>query len=1137
MRQLGVRGRPLLSCLTLLRTCPHRGDVLAWGVQTLHDEGMAGDDLVLETASRCDKLVAEDAAGSRPIPTGFATENGAGRMARPGPPPGTGPTGRAMHAAREAGDVCDFFLAEAVSSIEVEHGDVAPEAWEATVCESLERWSGGTAEATGSRAGEGGEDILVMDAAATAMQSVARRFIQRRRLRARLREIAEAAAAEEERRAAAAAAAAEAAIEAAAAAARAADAGEASARTVREGVDAARALTNEATAAASAAMDAALEGTVAAGAEKLAEVDTSPEVMAAREAAIEAREAAEVAAGEAAAAAEAAGVAKTAADSSVAASEAARDESEAAEAAAEEAAKAVEANAGDEAAAEALRENIARKSTSSKAAEAAAAAAEAPTAAFEAANERAEATAAAAVAAREVAEAAEAAVLEAEENALLSALTAAAKPPDLERVQSCADRAALHLETCARANEGVQLLLRTLAPSRASAEEAAAAAAAAVVAAGSAAEVGEAVEAPSEERAPQPPAAGSAAEAGEAAEAPSEEGAPQEVSEEGGAKRSAATAAEHLAAVVAGLNEVGACAAAATTALERATAAFDGLKALADRVAAVMIQARARGISARAAYEKARVSALYIQRVAKGFLAMTKYQRVQKSAAYINRVARGYSARKRVWQMRSDARRELEATLLIQSCFRGRVARRRVKATIGERATCLCGRVASGEMLSCQVCCEFYHAHCVRASRWRDGPDWNRAAGVPWTCPRCLPGLGSMPVGSGAAAALAAAALDASAGVVSVGSTRRAGSTHAVDDPPLGLAYTRVRAVDARDLKALAAAEPGLITARPPPVVAPPRSPSSAQTSSPRGRSLAAAVAAEMGSPLVKIPASRPASQGATGKGARDRMDRVRGRTSGLGEVETRLNDGVGRIESAALQRLPAPVMVDGVPWAAGEAAPGEEVMEALRGPNRRARVPAQIGTVLRGGGDHAVNAAEEAVEAGATGLRDGPRVSTGGGGKGKKAGGKKGASKQGGQAPRSSEGKAAKKLRAGVKAARKKGGALAKAAAAAASSEKAMGAAVAKRRPPPAAEEMNALRKSVLVDWRLQPATMTILPGATVGKKKEKEREASARSSSGFTSRVDARGHDGTGPMGAPRASLQGRQSTMSMGSQADIV
>jgi len=47
--QLGVTGRPLLSCLALLRTLTCRGDQLAAAVRSLHDEGLSGDDLVLET--------------------------------------------------------------------------------------------------------------------------------------------------------------------------------------------------------------------------------------------------------------------------------------------------------------------------------------------------------------------------------------------------------------------------------------------------------------------------------------------------------------------------------------------------------------------------------------------------------------------------------------------------------------------------------------------------------------------------------------------------------------------------------------------------------------------------------------------------------------------------------------------------------------------------------------------------------------------------------------------------------------------------------------------------------------------------------------------------------------------------------
>jgi hypothetical protein len=66
--QLGVTGRPLLSCLTLLKQSPHRSDLLAWAIKSLHDEGLAGDDLVLECAGRCEKLK----EGGDAVPEGIA---------------------------------------------------------------------------------------------------------------------------------------------------------------------------------------------------------------------------------------------------------------------------------------------------------------------------------------------------------------------------------------------------------------------------------------------------------------------------------------------------------------------------------------------------------------------------------------------------------------------------------------------------------------------------------------------------------------------------------------------------------------------------------------------------------------------------------------------------------------------------------------------------------------------------------------------------------------------------------------------------------------------------------------------------------------------------------------------------------
>ena len=83
----------MLSCLTLLKTCAQRGDILAWGVRSLHDEGKAGDDLVLELAGRCEKLE----KSGEPMPEGIAAANGAGKTARPDAPDTAGPTARSLH--------------------------------------------------------------------------------------------------------------------------------------------------------------------------------------------------------------------------------------------------------------------------------------------------------------------------------------------------------------------------------------------------------------------------------------------------------------------------------------------------------------------------------------------------------------------------------------------------------------------------------------------------------------------------------------------------------------------------------------------------------------------------------------------------------------------------------------------------------------------------------------------------------------------------------------------------------------------------------------------------------------------------------------------------------------------------------
>ena len=84
-------------------------------------------------------------------------------------------------------------------------------------------------------------------------------------------------------------------------------------------------------------------------------------------------------------------------------------------------------------------------------------------------------------------------------------------------------------------------------------------------------------------------------------------------------------------------------------------------------------------------------------------------------------------------------------------------------------------------MLCCQQCCEFYHAHCVRASRWRGTGtgDWTQV-GRNWSCPRCM---GVAPAAAGAAAAAAAS----SVGGVSVGRRRTGDEPPLVAGPHLGL--------------------------------------------------------------------------------------------------------------------------------------------------------------------------------------------------------------------------------------------------------------------------------------------------------------------------------------------------------------
>jgi hypothetical protein len=222
-----------------------------------------------------------------------------------------------------------------------------------------------------------------------------------------------------------------------------------------------------------------------------------------------------------------------------------------------------------------------------------------------------------------------------------------------------------------------------------------------------------------------------------------------------------------------------------------------------------------------------------------------------------------------------------------------------------------------------------------------------------------------------------------------------------------------------------------------------------------------------------------------------------------------------------------------GVAWTATEAPAPEELMEALKGPQPKRTVP-PIGVILVGGGGG--GAAAATIEEDDAELVVAESVTDGGGKKGGKKGsekGAKGAKESSGQEPR----KAAKKLKAVVKAARKpKGlGPIAKAAGvvkrgsagAGGGGGGGTGAATAgvQRRAPPPLASMDKLRSAVLTDWRLQAATVEVVAGPAGGGSKvalaplKGAGGKGAAKGAGFTSRPDARG---------------GR---MSVGSQAAIV
>ena len=423
----------------------------------------------------------------------------------------------------------------------------------------------------------------------------------------------------------------------------------------------------------------------------------------------------------------------------------------------------------------------------------------------------------------------------------------------------------------------------------------------------------------------------------------------------------------------------------------------------------------------------------------------------------------------------------------------------------------------------------------------------------------------------------------------------RIGERRNGDDPPLVLTYTRVAARDAADLRALVSTEPALAAAQD----------GKAWRSNTRELSAAQAEAlAEKATTTTttttgggggggrggdggdmkksanttdaKIVNTRgtvgdlalvDAATGAraTSKGVHDRLRKIRGKVVELVEVETRLLDGLDHIEATALQGLPAPVNVDGVAWTATEAPEPEELMEVLKGPKvKRMAPPVEI--VLVGGGDGGTAAMMQ--DDGGDGDSDGDSQrgesvaasDAGDGGGGKKGGkkGKKGA--KGGGASKAAAGsgqepgKAAKKLKAAVKAARKKGlGPIAKAAglvggggggetaetAAGGGAGVGTGASKAgvRRRAPPAPADMHKLRSVVLTDWREQAATVEVVsgPGVVVaGTPVNLSKKAGSlapiktgKGAKGFASRQDARGGM------EPRASM-GR---VSMGSQAAIV
>jgi len=450
-------------------------------------------------------------------------------------------------------------------------------------------------------------------------------------------------------------------------------------------------------------------------------------------------------------------------------------------------------------------------------------------------------------------------------------------------------------------------------------------------------------------------------------------------------------------------------------------------------------------------------------------------------------------------------------------------------------------------------------------------------------------------VGSGAMAALAAPACAVNVGGVRVGERRSS------DDLPAVLTYTRVMARDARDLHALVASEPGLAaaqagtqwrsSARELPgaqaasfalaAISPPPSMLVDATTG----SLAPAASTLITSSLAPTPAPpatpptpttrtvadleqvSAATGAAGGRGVHHRLRKIQEMVVALAYEETRLFDGLDHIEATALQRLPPPVTVDGVRWVASESPPPEELMEALKGPRTR-RTAAPIAAVLVGGVSRGDDDAAESDHDG-----DG----NGGDGGGKKIKGGKKISKGGKDAASGrGPGKAPTKLKAAVKAAQKRGlGPIARAAgldtgtgSSTGAGESGWGTAKAgvRRRPPPAPEAMDAIRTKVLIDWRLQSATIEaeVAPkvvtkegskGRSTRGSKSQRRDSEGlpsitpsktRKSSvqGLTSRPDVRGDEGAGSGGARTATWRRSSepslmtiSRNSIGTQAALV